>query len=186
MNNNICEYIKKAKPIELYFAISFFGILLFFVLAIIYGHDAFSWVVMHHLSNLRFTDYFRHVSPCFDPVNLYWKNPNTDLCFPPLAYMMYFFLNRITKNDDIEFSSFETTGFNLFVFFYYTILSVFLLYNAILYRSKARFKISILLTLSLLFSIPFFMGCVERGNSTLLMVSLLILFYKFQGSKSNH
>lgn len=177
--------IKKIQilPIYLYFFISFFGIVLFFVYAFFIGHDAFCWIAMHHDPTLRFCDYFMHIQFCTEPEILYEKANKEMGCFPPFAYIIYFFLYKITSLKDVFPKNIEIADFNLFIFMYYSILSAVLFYYSIMLNKDKNKKFGFLFFLSLIFSVPCFMGGVERGNSMMIVFSLLMIFYNFYNNE---
>ena len=172
-------------PLHVFAVISLTGSLSFFAFAFLRGSAAFDWLCMRNTGQLRFVDYFQHVLYSAYPKQLYAIATGPWGCFPPLAYVLYHFLYKLTAITGVNPASVNdllNTDYGLTVFVLYSVLSAFGLMLAIdLWNDKRSGK---LLFLCLLLSAPFFAGGLERGNSVLLVVILLLIALRWRGSGS--
>ena len=178
--------IKNAlTPYRTFILFCAFGIISFFIFALIRGAYAFDWISIGNQGGLHFIDYFNHVVLATMPDKIYENAPATWGNFPPFAYLLYRFLYLITApsgttpTDTIEMmNSYYTMG----VFLIYSILVIVLLIYAIGLWCKENKSLGI--TICLLFSVPFFAGGVERGNAIVLVLGLLLIAVKWKDSGS--
>ena len=169
---------------NLFVLLSLSGSLLFFLYAFFAGAAAFDWAAMESNGNLQFCDYFMHIAFVADRTNLYSRATGPAGCFPPLAYIMYYFLFKITMSTGIvPADSFEAehAPYATPVFMYYTIFVSMLLFFAI-FMWNNRLKKSVVIFTCLMLSIPFFEGGIERGNSTVLVMAMLMMALKLKDS----
>ncbi len=175
--------IKKLSPKNTYFILSISGILIFFVVAFFLGSRAFDWIAMENNSSWAMSDYYRHVFYALNRFTVY--EHENKACFPPLAYMFYYFIGRITNSGaDIAFDAeLVQEPYYMMVFLAYSVSGVVILIYAI---SELKIKNwqKKLLAVSLIFSTPLFAGALERGNLTLYAVGFLLIAMKWRDSES--
>lgn len=126
----------------------------------------------------QFSDYFFHVSMAQDRRNLYSLSSN--VCFPPLAYCMYYFLYRFAPSDvDImDWEAYKNSDNALTIFVIYNLIcAIFLLYVIRSYMKKSSLKYDVILPIALLMSIPFCATSIQRGNAVMLVSITLSLFF---------
>ena len=137
----------------------------------------------------RFMDFFNHITYAQFPKTTYEQSEHA--CFPPLAYLMYLLFSRLLPMDRIlEYheanpSKFAmTSAYATLLYIIYTIILcvlVFQLVKKYLYRfgSGTSTIVFILILLS-----NFFISTVERGNSVLIVLALLLGALLLKDSKS--
>ena len=178
--------IKRITASKLFIFLSLCGSLPFFIFAFFKGAFAFDWLCMINTGALQFIDYFQHVFYTAHRSTLYAQAAGDWGCFPALAYVFYYFLYRITAIPGLEFFSTNeyvlNTYYPLTLFLLYSILvSFFLLVAVELWLGSKRGK---WIFTCLLLSAPFFAGAIERGNSVLIIVALLLIALKWRESES--
>lgn len=179
------KYEKVLSPINIYLFFSLLGIILFFIAAFFKRQRIFDWVVMENNSYWAMLDYFRHIrySQYFGDM---YRTIGGDACFPPLAYMFYYFVCRITSIGFIENETKEIPylPYQMIIYVMYLIVGTVWLIYVIeeLKISKLQKK---LLLFSILFSVPMFMGAIERGNMALYVIVMLlnVIIWKNSGIK---
>ena len=139
----------------------------------------------------RFMDFFNHVRYVEDPKNTYYVIK--DACFPPLAYILYLFLNRILPvtqatgthwGTDASGNAFDVVQpYALLVYVVYVAVLTILLYHVIVKLSKNMTQSQTLIfTLSIILSNIFVFWIFERGNSAFIVAILLMAFYLWKDS----
>lgn len=171
-----------------FYAISFLGIIGYFVVNVIYGEPILKWMIQENDLSIRFGDYFVHSYFSAIPNELYTRMDDAFGCFPPLAYILYYTLYRLTKinvylptnNHDAE----NMEG-SLLIFLYFVITIAVLFFIAILISSKSRNILkSCLLFACLMLSAPFIGSGYFVGNSVILVLPLLLLTLIWKDSSS--
>ena len=128
-------------------------------------------------------DFMNHVKYCVEPSETYFTSKHA--CFPPLAYMMYYFFSRLIPYDSITmYNAAETGTYAYLLYFLYTLL-LFVLLIAIMnvYLEKYNSTFRILFQFQLILSYPFVAGVLERGNSSLVVLILLVTALRLRQSK---
>lgn len=167
--------VKVITPETLFFILSASGILLFLFAAYMRGVGIFNWIAMENNAAWGTFDYYRHVYYAFDLDKVY--EYGNSVSFPPLAYMFYHFLARITMLDMTQVADYKellTQPYQVIVYVMYTVLGVLLLHSAISQLKINNWKKN-LLTALIVCSTPMFMGALERGNMALYVVGILLL-----------
>ena len=170
---------------DLFTAISLIGIALFFVYGFVSGSSAFDWLVIRNDPGEHFKDYFTHVAYVADPKNLYSRATGEWGTFPPFVYMLFYFLFRMTARDGFipnnRFELMESDhAFTVFLYFwiFVTLLIVYTISIWIKGSHKKR------LIVCLLLSTPFIGGGMERANSIMLVIPLLLIALKWRSDDS--
>lgn len=178
--------IRKIDDFKIYTMIALISAGLFFVYALFNGSKAYEWIVMENSAKYQFYDYFMHVRLSADPTHVYSNVQNASQgCFPPLSYLLYSFLFKLTAQNGVGIpEKIEDVGkiaYAMPVLVCYSIMSVILFFSALKMWIKSYNK-CLLLFLSLFFSPAFFEGAIERGNSTFLIASLILISLKLRES----
>ena len=138
--------------------------------------------------NYRFTDYFLHIGYTSTPIgtNIYALTHNA--CFPPLAYLMYFFLARIVGNsgiDPLDSEAHRDFGNNMTIYVLYTVVCIVILVYAVsLFIKKKGFVYQVVFPLILILTYPVALATIQRGNSVLLTVGLLSIALAWRNDPS--
>lgn len=139
-------------------------------------------------ADCQFNDYFMHVGYSSSPHGTNIYDYSTNACFPPLAYLMYGFLARITGYravDPTDIPSHKFVGNNLTIFVVYSIICIVLcLYAISLYQKKKGIINQVLFPCLLIVSYPFAFSSIQRGNSVLLVATLLSIALAWKDDKS--
>ena len=180
---------KTLCPENLFFFLSLAGILGFFVFAVLKGTDAWLWMVQENNPEIQGVDYYMHLSFCVDPERLYEVGEIS--CFPPFAYIMYralYLLSSAGGGDagprgwTIFYNSFR---YNAVYYAFLTFLALFLLFAiGSVTKGKMKRREVLLLFFCFFFSAPFIGSGFMVGNSTMLIISLLMLALKMRDSRS--
>ena len=177
---------RAVRNLDLFLTVSLFGILSFLFLFLVFGEKAALWLAMDHNFDWQFSDYFRHVVYASDLRQLYFNT--NDASFPPLAYLFYHLVYRLHPLElPVTLESWQILGrdpFHLFVFLIRTSLLMFFLYPVLKRFLRASDRNTALLWCCIVFSTPFLAGAVERGNSVLLVVLLLLSALSCMGDPS--
>ncbi len=184
------KYLKNITPEKMFYFIAIAGILGYLVYAFINSSvSTFEWLVIEHNGDWEFADYFAHVFYGKDLTKTY-NTYDVDPCFPPLAYLFYHFMYRINPVSEaggrVDIMAYP---YNMFLFIVYTIVTVLLFaYSIQAYNDSQKTKSSngknMLLTMVILFSVPFMGSAIERGNAVFLVCALLLFAMAFRDSES--
>ncbi len=116
-----------------------------------------------------------HISFVDKPAEVY--SAYEGCCFPPFAYLFYLFVNRILPTDGDpsmnEYRMIPATTILYFCGVAFCMMVIALFVYEALENKKAQ---ALLACALILFSEPFFAGAIERGNSVLLTLVLLLGF----------
>lgn len=185
--NKIIDQIK-SDPRVLFFIICILGFTTYLITNVIMGVDVLKWMVQENNPDIRFFDFFMHVRFTSDPANLYaMPVDDTQGCFPPLSYVMYYLLYRLIyiKGFIPGRSEMEAMSGAYLVYVYYTLAVAFLLFFSIYVLSKEKnIKRTLLIFVCLMMSCPFFGGGFLTGNSAMLVLAMLLFFLAFKDSDS--
>lgn len=141
-----------------------------------------------HSPKYRFNDYFMHIGYASTPfgTNIYKLAYN--VCFPPLAYLMYFFLARIVGNSGIDPNQsveHREAGNNMTIYVLYTVVCIVILVYAVsLYMKKKGFVYQVVFPLILILTYPVALAAIQRGTSVLLTVGLLSIALAWRNDPS--
>lgn len=174
---------RKIRPTSLFFFFSITGIILFFIVAFFKGPHLLEWITMENNPRWVMSDHFRHVVYSQYHENVY--NSGNEAYFPPLAYMFYYFVYRITCDApvvDVLLDEVPQLPYQMIIFIAYTVLSVILLVRAVDGLSVERWKKNLLL-LCIVLSVPAFAGGIERGNMTVCAVAFLLMAFNWKDSE---
>lgn len=176
-------YENKITPITVYLFCSLFGIFLFFTVAIFKRQELFDWIMMENNSDFAMLDYFRHIgySQYF---NILYTESGVDCNFPPLAYLFYYFMCRITTKGFIDNSMREISylPYQIILYIMYLIVGVIWLAYVIEELGMSKTKKRLLL-FSIIFSVPMFAGAIERGNMALYVIVILLTVVLWKDSE---
>lgn len=167
----------KWKPVNIFFLISFIGIFSYFIYAYFNGHTAMLWLAQENNTKIRFLDYFMHIEIAAKNGNIYDGLADIVGCFPPLAYIMYRFLFRITAYPEMEcrgWKEFAGVEGAEIVFLYYSMFVAALFLIAIIITGRNDMKKSVALFFCLMLSVSFFGSGYAMGNSTMLVLAMLV------------
>lgn len=176
---------REITPFRLFIIFGVTGIVSFFCFALIRGAYAFDWISIGNTGGLHFIDYFNHVYLAATPTKIYELAPPQWGNFPPFAYLLYrfAFLIALPADASLENIDFITDGpYYLPLFLFYSIVTILILTYAVRIWDKEGKHLRTVVCL--LFSVPFFAGGVERGNSIVLVLALLIIAVKWKDSDS--
>ena len=182
---------EKLTPYVLFTSLSLAGIITFFLFALVSGSDAFAWVMMRNTGVLYSLDYFQHMLFTAYPEAIYVIANGVWGVFPPLAYVFYRFMFLLTFNGVLPtlgsgwpgWLELAATEHARTVFLYYSICVALLLAYAVNVWKKGNNHHKRLI-ICLLFSVPFFAGGFERGNSVMVVLPLLLIALKWRDSES--
>lgn len=134
--------------------------------------------------NNMFMDFFNHISYSENLSQTYYLTEHA--CFPPLAYLFYFFLNRmLPQGSTVMFRTELTAPYAVLVYVLYVVLlSIAMFYCIRKVLPKISDEESFLLTFLIVLSNVFIFGVVERGNSVFIVLILLILAIKLRDSNN--
>ena len=166
-------------PRGMFYLISAVGLLLYFLVSFRYGDTVYRWLVQENKPDIRFSDYFAHYIKVTDRAHLY-ENISWDAmgCFPPLAYCMYYVLYKLTAvkgSLPLDNIKAEDIPGALSVFTYYLIFCALLFFVAICIVGKNNRKRDVGIFSLLMMSAVFFGSGYMMGNSTMLVLGLLVL-----------
>lgn len=176
-------------PYNIFTFVSLLGILTFFIIAVIKGKSMFDWIIMQNYGGKYFLDYFRHITATANPQNTYTyltENFGSSWgCFPPLAYVFYWLIYRMTiypGEMPENYIQLMNADYSLMVFLLYSVITVLLLlYAFTLYKKQPHIKRAFF---CILCSVPVFAGALERGNMVFLVFSLLLIAINWMDSTS--
>lgn len=172
-------------PRRLFFFVSAGGILGFTVLAGFWGRGALDWLVMEENALWQFTDHFRHIRGVVDPSTVYETNQGADGCYPPLAYVLYRYMWLLTAVDMQTLSAygaFSVLPHAMWILMVFTLLSALCVHSGLGSITGHGWRMPT--TLAVLLSPPALAGAIERGNSTLLVVGILLWAVALKDGKS--
>ena len=119
-------------------------------------------------------DFLMHVLFVKDPARVYLSYEGC--CFPPLAYVFYLIINRILPAEGITtMSDYKLLPATNLIYFCLVSLCMMVIAIFIYETFEKKLPETILAAFLILFSEPFFAGAIERGNSVLLTLVLLLL-----------
>ena len=167
------KYSKCFTPLNIYLFISLSGIILFFIAAFFEQTKVFDWIMMENNSDWVTSDYFRHVHHSQYLSNIY--HMELDAYFPPMAYIFYCFIYRISFNGYLsdDYRDMLTEPYQIIIFIMYTLIAVVWL-GYIFDELNISITKRRLLFFSVVFSVPVFAGALERGNMALYVIVIIL------------
>lgn len=186
MINSIKDRIKSLGYYQVYIIIASIVLTTFLIRCVIYRGNPLGALMINIMT--RYDDFFLHFGYASAPFGTNIYELSDMICFPPLAYLMYGFLARIAGYQAENYGDADThqaAGHNLAIYILYTVVCIILLIYAIsLYRKKKSFVDLVLFPILLLFTFPFAFSSIQRGNSVLLVVSLIAVALAWKDDKS--
>ena len=184
MNSDL-NVVERPTRYDLFVVVSLTGIISFFVYAFLAGANAFDWLIMNNHGGWQFGDYFQHIIFMQDAKHIYANVTGEWGTFPPLVYVFYFLLHRLTVRDGkilTNIIEYQLSHYTLLVFLFYSIfLTLAFLYGVKTWIKKGSYK---MMFICLLLSTPFFAGAYERGNSCVIVLVLLLIALDWKDSSS--
>lgn len=178
------KFFNKLTPQNLFFIVSITGILLFIIVAPIVRINIMDWISMENNSYWTFTDYYRHLYYSIDR-NACYGSAN-DTVFSPLAYVIYHLIYRTVSDSSTTVEYYQqmiTMPYQSIIFMMYSLIGVFgIMFDIELLRLPALKRW--MLTFCVIFSVPFFMGGLERGNLTVHCVAILAMALLLKDSEN--
>ena len=141
---------------------------------------------MENNGNWELGDFYRQIGYAADLKNVYFNF--YDAPFPPISYVFFHFLYKINPiQADIEtwLHRGYTIEYEPIIFVMWTVAQVLFILYFIHRLTKFSLMKSVCLTMILFFSLPFFAGAFERGNTVLITVLFLLaaLYLREQNGK---
>lgn len=185
------KYIKNLNPKTVYFIFSLSGILIFAVAIYFYKIQALTWLSMEHTSSWATFDYYRHIFFAINRNKIY--EYGVVACFPPLAYVFYYIIARITISNPSQISNYKNyydackvlfnQPYQIIVFLMYTIVGILIICFAINELEIKKYQKNLMI-FSIIFSTPMFMGAIEHGNMALYVIGLLLFALIWHNSEN--
>ena len=176
--------------VNIFIITSLLGIVLFLLWLVIIGDSQpVKWLVMEHNHDWQFSDFFRQIIYASDLKNIYFNT--TDVPFPPLAYLIFNLIYRINpKEYDIsalEWKKAAEDNINMVIFIIIELINIIILYLIInKYLKKYNYKKSIAFYICISLSAPFLAGAIERGNTALFVLTLILVSLYYKDSVNKH
>ena len=167
---------------NLFYVLSLLGFIISFILILKTNGETFR--SFFYYGHDYFMDFFNHIWYVRDRAHVY--DSSIYASFPPLAYVLYYFLGKFIPASAVEGPGNRAVRDNLFglnLYVAYTAVLVVALVFLVQYflREKKRQEQCLLLFIILL-SAPF-IGLYERGNSAFIVLLLLFGFTALKDSK---
>lgn len=166
--------IRRAKPLHLYiFLASSISLLSIIFIAenkgVIYNY------LIGYFGGDIYADFFNHIDYCKNLENVYYQAPFA--CFPPLAYVAFYYpLSLILPEDAvIRFAPWQNTSEIFIIYTASIIICCLIIFWFIRYFLK-KFGMGAISWVGILILISncFFFGAIERGNSVIIVLALLM------------
>ncbi len=170
-------------PFNIFATLVLLGFAGYLFYAVRYGGIITDWLMMEN-TDLGFCDLKMHVEFVADPKHLYERAFGPTGCFPPLSYVMYWFLYRlIYRGGQIPhyYEEIEHYPYLYFIIVMYSIVTVLLILAAIFLWGQDK-KRNIVLFITLILSVPFYAGGISVANSTVLVMTLILIALKLKDS----
>ena len=133
--------------------------------------------------NDTFMDFFNHITYVTNSKEVYFTTMHA--CFPPFSYIFYKFLNEILPYSSTSFqNSSGTTGLAYLIYAIYlvVIFSILTVIIQLFLEEKYGKGKTLWITILLFLSYSYTAGAIERGNSALMVLLLLLLSIKMRNS----
>lgn len=170
-------FFKNLSYYQLFLTIEIISAAAFITLNLIWHGGPLYQLMLSYLN--RFGDYFVHLGVASAPFGTNIYEYTEMACFPPLAYLMYAFLARMggyQAEDPAVERVHPYYGHNMVIFILYNIFCIVLMLFAIsLFVKKRGFVNQVLFPSLVIFSYPMAFTAIQRGNSVLLVTSLLAI-----------
>lgn len=164
-----------ASPQNVFLLVSLSGIFLFLAVAPMEHIRVFDWIAMENNSDWALKDYYRHLFYSIHLETCYGSAGDT--VFSPLAYILYHLIYSASYDPLLLVESRDqmiSMPYQAIVFLMYSLAGVLLLVFDIELLRLSLVK-RWLLVVAVLFSVPCFMGGLERGNLTVHCAALLAM-----------
>ncbi len=182
----IKSYIKNISYFQLFIVIESISIFVFLTLNLIWRGWMFSSLMLR--IQTQFDDFFVHFGLGSAPIGTNIYEYSNMACFPPLAYLMYGFLARLSGFQaelPTAAESVRDAGFNMMVLMLYNFICIVLMVYAVsLYVKKKGFVTLVLFPALLIFSYPILFSSIQRGNSAFLTAVLLAIALAWRNDPS--
>ena len=176
----------KTSPADIFIVINLAMIIWFFAHSMITGGVSLDWLEMEN-KDLNFCDLSMHLAAVADRRNVYFRYDWAGAgCFPAFSYLIYFFLYKLIFRDGpypIDRYDIEKLPYYDLLIVFYTVFVCLLLYIAVSLwiGNNAR---AVILFICLITSVPLMGGGISVGNSTVLVMSLILIALKLRVSDS--
>ena len=136
--------------------------------------------------NDKFMDFFNHIQ--YVRINGHYNvyQASVHACFPPLIYFMYYIFGLILPEDAIVIqSASQVSSYALLLYLWYcVIVGILLCYSIMRLAKKIKTNHTIGTILAVVTSNIYIFGILERGNSAVIVMILIIWFYIYKDDKS--
>lgn len=159
-------------PENLFFLVSFFGIVIMGVLMFLSGGE-----VMYSMGygESLFCDFWGHMHRILDSGSLYGNQADADAIFPPLAYCFLFLFSKCVEHRAGQ-TDIAITGYGILVYAIYLLIFMTAFVQIIHYGYKTDKKaLKVILPFIFLFSYPFWGCAFERGNPVIYAMLFLYM-----------
>ena len=166
----------------IFFSVSCLGYLTSIIALLLTRGEAWPKILEEN-GYLYMGDFLMHVYFVSIPAKVYMVYEGC--CFPPLAYLFYLFINRLLPSQGIaNMSDYKLIPAGVLLYFAMVAFCMMIIALFIYESLEKRRGAAILACGLILFSEPFFAGAIERGNSVLLTLVLLLLALYCKEQKS--
>ncbi len=188
-SNGLCSVLNKKKkgfsPIYLFLICSAFITASSFIYIALHRNTVWDHYIFRFGEDM-FMDFFNHITYVREPSKVYSISEHA--CFPPFVYIFYFLLSLLLPtNATVKHDASMTSPYAIVMYVIYTAICCIFLYivTSKLLKSFGE-KISILTSLAIMLS-SVFITVIERGNSVLIVLILLLsaLYLKDSDKKFN-
>ena len=187
ISKNIKDFFVNLSYFKLFVLVEIILVAVFLTMNLIWHGWMFNSLMLR--IQTQFDDFFVHLGLGSAPLGTNIYEFSTMACFPPLAYVMYGLLARLSGfqiNAPTAVETVRDSGFNMMVMLLYSFICVVLLIYAVsLYFKKRGFVTLVLLPVLLIFSYPILFSSVQRGNSAFLTAVLIAIALAWRNDPSN-
>ncbi|MBR3148618.1 MAG: DUF2029 domain-containing protein [Eubacterium sp.] len=160
------------------------GIAVTLLLAVLQGDGSFWDMLVSAKGGDSYMDFFNHIKYCENPTQTYFTSHHA--CFPALAYCLYFVLGRLLPDDAITmFHSDLTAPYARLLYLIYLLVLVVIL-CALISKALSNYskKYTALFEIQILLSGCVLLRNIERGNSSFLVLIILLAALVLKEAKS--
>lgn len=160
------------STLHIFLFFSLLGIILFFILAPFLRQKSLEWIVMENNPDYVVTD--------FQLAELWGQNlregyEDSEICYPPLALLVFKYISRVTTNEPIICEKWFVIQekYQLMFLLLYIILPVLWLYRCFQTLEISSSKQNLLM-LCIMCSVPMFAGGIEKANIILYIIPMVL------------